>query len=126
MKTENKRYVLNLIFILVTAMMIFCTILFAGSKNTVKALDYEKPLDLFLEEYYGTKTYKEFKEDKKDSTYVTMIERAFNVKDEKVYSLEFIFYKDKKSSWANNPTVDINIGNGYKVYNLVGFQTNRS
>ena len=119
MKTENKRYALNLIFILVTAMMIFCTISFAGSRNIVKALDYEKPLDLFLEEYYGTKTYKEFKEDKKDSTYVTMIERAFNVKDEKVYSLEFIFYKDKKSSWANNPTVDINIGNGYKVYNLV-------
>ena len=82
---------------------------FGFAKNTVSALDYDKPLDLFLEEYYGKKEYQEYKEDKKPTTYVTMIERAFNLVDPSAYALEFVFYKNKDDAWSTRPTVELKL-----------------
>ena len=39
MKTDNKRYILNLSIIFVIVMAIFMAISFGGAKNTVSALD---------------------------------------------------------------------------------------
>lgn len=118
MKTDNKRYILNLSIIFVIVMAIFMAISFGGAKNTASALDYDKPLDLFLEEYYGKKEYQEYKEDKKPTTYVTMIERAFNLVDPSAYALEFVFYKSKDDVWSTRPTVELKVDGSFVEYEL--------
>ena len=72
MTTNRRQYVINILMIMVTTIIIGMA-MFMSSSHTVHALDYEKPLDLFLEEYYGKDRYQKFKEDKEESTYTTHI-----------------------------------------------------